>query len=345
MKTQSILIVLLLLLTGCSSWDKKDITEAELRAENNSIMISLDSIMEYKIEIPQLIDSSFIAIDCLNQFNELARRTDGRLKIVSNSKYVAKVINDIIKSNVDNGTDLMIIIDKTGSMIDDISNIQKGLDQILETLQQYENVRLSVATYGDKHSDGKNWFEFKNFESNYSSTMTFLKNIETTGGGDFPESVYDGIYKAFQEGFWNSNTKRTVILLGDAPSLESTKSEHSLEEIVKISSEEKINMNFYPIVLSPNDFGFVMDVPKMQNLTFIENLYPNPCRGVFTLQLSQLGHLNFQLFNQKGELLKEEKLRSDSYTQEMYDFPNGLYIIRIYDENKNFETRKIILEK
>lgn len=103
-----------------------------------------------------------------------------------------------------------------------------------------------------------------------------------------------------QENFWESNSKRTVILLGDAPSLDSTKSEHKLKEIIEISKSDKINMNFYPIVLSPQDFGFVMDVPKMQNLTFIENLYPNPCRGRFTLKLNQLGNYTFELFNQKG---------------------------------------------
>lgn len=255
------------------------------------------------------------------------------------------MIVNIIKSNVENGTDLMIIIDKTSSMADDISNIKKGLSQILKTLEKYENIRLSVATYGDKHTDGNKWFEFENFENDFSSTLTFINNIKTTGGGDFPESVYDGIHKAFQENFWESNTKRTVILLGDAPSLDSTKSEYNLSDIIQISRNEKINMNFYPIVLSPQDFGFVMDVPKMQNLTFIENLYPNPSKGRFTLKLNQLGDFNFQLFNQNGVLLRERKISSDTYSDDLYDYPNGLYLIRIYDKNKNFETRKLLLEK
>lgn len=349
MKIKLTIVILSILLIGCSNWDKKELNEVEkqeeLQAQNDSLMIVLDSIMNIKVEVPQLIDSNFIAIECLDQFNKLARETEGNLKVVSNSKFVAKVIVDIIKSNVDNGTDLMIVIDKTSSMADDIKNIKKGLKQILETLEKYQNIRLSVATYGDKNIDGKKWFEFENFETDFSSTMSFIKKIETTGGGDFPESVYDGIYKAFQENFWESNTKRVVILLGDAPSLDSTRSEHNLEDIIEISRTDKINMNFYPIVLSPQDFGFIMDVPKMQNLTFIENLYPNPCRGRFTLTLNQLGNFTFQLFNQNGVLLKEEKLTSDSYSDDLYDYPNGLYVIRIYDDNKNFETRKIILEK
>jgi hypothetical protein len=349
MKIKITIVILSIILIGCSNWNKKDLTEdekqEELRDQNESLMIVLDSIMDIQVEIPQLIDSNFIDIECLDQFNKLARETEGNLKVVSNSKFVAKVIVDIIKSNVRNGTDLMIIVDKTSSMADDINNIKKGLRQILETLKKYENIRLSVATYGDKNVDGKKWFEFENFETDFSSTMQFIEKIETTGGGDFPESVYDGIYEAFQENFWESNSKRVVILLGDAPSLDSSKSEHILEDIIEISKTDEININFYPIVLSPQDFGFMIDVPKMQNLTFIENLYPNPCKGRFTLKLNQLGNFTYQLFNQNGVLLKEEKLTSDIYSDNLYEYPNGLYVIRIYDENKNFETQKIILEK
>lgn len=336
-------------LSSCSYWSKQELTEQEiqeiLEAENDSLMIMLDSIMDISVNIPQLIDSSFIAIECLDQFNRLARATNGSIKVVSNSKFVAKVIVNILEANLRNGTDLMLVIDKTGSMYDDILNIKKGLSQILSFLKKYEDVRLSVVTYGDKNVDGRSWFEFENFEGDFSGTKRFIESIETTGGGDFPESVYDGIYKAFQEGFWRSGTKRIVILIGDAPSLGADKSEYGLENIIEISKEDKTNMNFYPIVLSPQDLGFGMDVPKMQNLTFIESIYPNPSRGVYTMRLNQLGDFRFELFDQSGELLVDEQLTSDTYSGDLYDYPNGLYVIRVFDENKNYETRKILLQR
>lgn len=344
-----LLILLILGFFSCSNFNKPELTEEEkqqrLEGENELLMIVFDSIMEINVEIPQLIDSNFIAIDCLDQFNRLARETGGNLKVVSNSKFVAKVITDIIKSNMTNGSDIMMIIDKTSSMADDLANIKEGLNQILKLIKSYDNIRLSVATYGDRNVDGKLWFEYKNFESDFTGTMDFINNIEMTHGGDFPESVYDGIYEAFQKDFWNSDTKRAVILLGDAPSLDSIKSEHSINDIITISISDEINMNFYPVVLSPQDLGFVMDVPKMQNLTFIESVYPNPCRGRFTVKLNQLGSFRFELFNQNGVLLRQELLNSDTYSGELYDYPNGLYVIRISDENKNYDTRKIMLNR
>ena len=64
-----------------------------------------------------------------------------------------------------------------------------------------------------------------------------------TGGGDFPESVYDGIHEAFQEGFWKSNSKRIVILIGDAPSLGPTASTYSEKDIIQLAKSEKINID------------------------------------------------------------------------------------------------------
>lgn len=334
---------------GCTSFDKPQLSESEkqelLKLENDSIMIVLDSLMEINVEIPQLIDTTFIATECLEQFNTLARETGGNLNVISNSKFVAKIIGDIIETQASDNTDVMIIIDKTYSMADDLDNIQKGLDQILESIKSKESIRLSVSTYGDRNYDGPLWYDFQNFETDFEGTMNFIENIKLTPGYDFPESVYDGIYEAFQEGFWRSDSKRIVILLGDAPSHGPSFSDHDEEEIIALATKDKVNMNFYPIVLSPYDGASGYTIPKMQNLTFIESVYPNPTNGPLNVRLNQFGVFNLELFNQSGELIHEETIDSDTYSTELYDYPNGLYVLRISDENKNFDTRKIILKK
>ena len=50
-------------------------------------------------------------------------------------------------------------------------------------------------------------------------------------------------------------------------------------------------------------------------------------------------------FYQSGELIKSEVVSSETYRTDLYDQPNGLYIIRVSDNDKNFDTRKIILNK
>lgn len=357
MKTELILILFALITYSCSSPDKPELTQSidipeltqaeklELKmAENDSLMIVLDSIMEINIKIPQLIDSMIVSPECLIQFNALARETDGEMKVVANSKFVAKEIAEIIDNHAVDNTDLMIIIDKTSSMEDDLANIKKGLKEILNSLKQYQNIRLSVSTYGDKNSDGNFWYDFQNFETDFGGTMNFIENIKMTNGGDFPESVYDGIYNAFQEDFWQSDSKRIVILLGDAPSLDSPLTTYTEEDIINIATSENINMNFYPIVLSQFN-GEIGEIKKMQNLNFIETLYPNPTRGPLKLKLNQFGTFNLEIFNQSGKLIKTDVINSETYRTDLYDQPNGLYIIRVSDNDKNVDSRKVILNK
>ena len=182
------------------------------------------------------------------------------------------------------------------------------------------------------------------FRATVSAAVAAIENIQMTHGGDFPESVYDGIYEAFQEGFWQSESKRLVVLLGDAPSLDSTLTTYTEKDVIKIAKSENINMNFYPIVLSPynGEFG---ETKKMQNLTFIETVYPNPTSGLLTLKLNQFGSFNLEIFNQSGKLIKSDVINSETYKTDLYDQPNGLYIIRVSDNDKNFDTKKIILNK
>ncbi len=342
------LIIIAFIAFSCSSPDKPKFTESEKlelkKAENDSLMLVLDSVMEIKVEVPQLIDSIIISPECLEEFNSLARETGGSLKVVANSNFVAKEISEIIENHATDNTDLMIIIDKTSSMFDDLENIKKGLDQILNSLKQFQNIRLCVSAYGDKNVDGNLWYDYQNFESDFEGTMKFIENIQMTNGGDFPESVYDGIYKAFKEGFWQSDSKRIAVLLGDAPSLDSRHSAHSAEDVINVATNENIHMNFYPIVLSPynGEFGLIK---KMQNLSFIESVYPNPSSGSLTLKMNQFGTFNLEIFNQSGELITSEIINSETYKTDLYDEPNGLYIIRVSDNDKNFDTRKILLNK
>lgn len=347
-------IILVTLLTtflfSCNSPDKKILIEDErsslIKKENDSLMIIFDSLMHIKVDVPLLIDSSFLSVKCFEDFNKLARETNGGIKILSNSKFVTKTIIEIINNNSVDNADLMILIDKTGSMQDDIVDIKKGLSQILNSIKQFENIRLSVGTYGDKNVDGNLWYDFKNFENDFSETNKFINNIQMTQGGDFPESVYDGIYKAFQENFWSSESKRIVILIGDAPSLDSNLTQHTLNDIINIAKTEKINMNFYPIVLSPYPEELTSESgPRMEKINLISNIYPNPTYGPLSIELNNENELTIELIDIKGNIIKKIITTKRSEKLDLNDLTNGLFIIRAYDKFKNYDEQKIIINK
>lgn len=346
-----ILLLLSLSVFACNTSDRKIPSEkerlAQIKHEKDSLVLVFDSLMQVKVDVPPLIDSTFLSAECIETFHRLARETGGNMKVLYDSRKVTKTILDIITTYSTDQADLMILIDKTSSMIDDLDNIQKGLDQILTALKKYKGIRLAVGTYGDKNVDGKLWYDFQNFETNFQKTKKFINSIRVTNGGDFPESVYDGIYQAFQENFWRSGSKRMVILLGDAPSLDASLSSHSVEEILSIAKKDRINMNFYPIVLSPfsaEEMGFD-DEPRMQKLNLIANVYPNPTHGPLSVELENRNGLHVEIINQSGAVIKSIETLNRMEKLELYDQPDGLYILRVYDALKNYDEQKIILSK
>jgi hypothetical protein len=80
-------------------------------------------------------------------------------------------------------------------------------------------------------------------------------------------------------------------------------------------------------------------------LTFIQSIYPNPTRGPLMIKLNQFGVLNLEIFDQSGKIIKTESLESEIYKLDLYDYPNGLYSIKTSDKDKNYDARKIILNR
>lgn len=329
---------------GCTAPENKQQSEEEiLIQERDSLQFVFDSLMQINVAIPQEFDYSIFNSDCIETFNKLARETGGEMKVVANSNLVAKTILEIVQKYAVNNSDIMIILDKTQSMQDDLDDIKKSLHLIIEKLMSYKNIRLAMALYGDKNVDGNEWYDYQNFEGDYFATNSFVDKIEVTGGGDYPESVYDGIFEAFQEGFWQSGSKRIVILLGDAPSLDSSLTTHTSKEIIEIATKDEINMNFYPVVLNPNPI--LDDIPRMASIKLIDNVYPNPSSGLISISLTTDQPLTLEIFDESGKLLSTELISGEIIRKDLTGLQNGLYVIRTTDQYKNYDTEKLIISK
>jgi hypothetical protein len=231
-------------------------------------------------------------------------------------------------------------------MSDDIENVKKGLNSVIKNLSNFDKVRFGIGTYGDKNTDGEEWYSFKNFESNYNLSIEYINKIETTGGGDYPESVYDGIYKISKENFWKSNNKRILILIGDAPSLEKPESEHSIDEILDIAKSEKINMNLYPIVLSPNQsYTYVADPIKYNKVNLIKSLEPNPSSGELNLIVKNIKGLEFQVWSSDSISKMKTFSKDENLIFAFNDFKNGTYTLRVIDSLNNYDEKKFTIKK
>lgn len=204
-------------------------------------------------DLSETVLGSTVYISAEESFQTIAKYTGGKRYDVSYAEEIPDAIIEIIEKHGTANVDLVFLIDNTGSMDNDISEVKSSLNDIIAMLDP--NTRLSIATYNDANEDPSNWYHCMQFTTDYTLATDFLNNIDVYGGGDFPESVYDGLYETMTQLTWSSSKKRMIIVIGDAPPLEGAYSSHSLSEIVKMCTEGGIDVNLYPILIGGDYYG------------------------------------------------------------------------------------------
>lgn len=186
-------------------------------------------------------------------FTEIADKTGGEQIDAKGADDVPDKILEIISPDqnekIQAGSDVVFLIDKTASMRDDIDEVKESLVTILDSAPA--DAKFSVATFGDKKEDGDEWYSISSntLSDNTDELQSYVNAIETTGGGDWPESVYDGLWKVMDEVAWESQKQRIIILIGDASPLTGSKTEHSLDDVVEKSKSTTPPVNIYTIAI------------------------------------------------------------------------------------------------
>ena len=225
-----------------------DEIDEDLLTQTQEILTQAQEILE--AEINGLFCGVFLC-DAQNQFTQLADSTNSTFYQATNDVQLQENILKIIEHNISDSIDFVFLIDKTGSMGDDISSVREGMSQIISLLAEYVDVRLGLVFYGDKNVDGDSWFQLYDLTTNYNYISELINSVEVSGGGDLPESVYDSIVKSIDEISWTSSIARILIVIGDAPSLEGSESDNTFSDVVNKAINDSVFVNIYPILLSP----------------------------------------------------------------------------------------------
>jgi hypothetical protein len=352
MRHKPILFLLLfVIIFSCNSREDRKPTQEDVHQlvlnYNDSIVNLIDSMQKSNIILPPLYDKEAFDIATTNKFFELANRTNGELKLLVNSKLITNEIVNIIETHATDGCDILLLIDKTGSMYDDIDNVKKGLTQIVDALNKYDRIRLGIALYGDKNVDGNEWYSFKNFENDYTGAKNFINGIQVTMGGDYPESVYEGFFETVDQNFWKSENKQMIILIGDAPPLEKPLCKYSVEDVVKKANQGNITMNFYPIVVIPiiDGIGDAKEIKVYKEQNIINMIYPNPTSGSISVSFDRTSDYVIEIYNGSSELLYTENYSGDLWKRDLSVLANGIYVLRAIDKDSRFDTAKFIISK
>jgi hypothetical protein len=127
---------------------------------------------------------------------------------------VDKIV-EILEKERGNTVDLVICLDTTGSMSDDIDSIRLLLIPRLEELvAEFESFRIGMALYRD-YSE-LYLTKVIPFTDDFEEFRSTLNTIQAGGGRDIPEAVHEALYEGAIGFPWNASSKM-MILIGDAP--------------------------------------------------------------------------------------------------------------------------------
>ena len=180
---------------------------------------------------------------------------------ITYSKGPETIIQDIkslITVEDKDNLDLVFAIDATGSMKNDIEKLKTDLLPLLnEIFGENSKARVGLLFYRD-YGDNFKYMDLPvkvfPFTSNFISFSKNLNSIQIYGkeGGDIPEAVYEAMYASCQFYSWRENSRKKIILIGDAEPHPKPRGsgKYSKEYVMKIANDRKIEIHS---ILLPKD--------------------------------------------------------------------------------------------
>jgi hypothetical protein len=154
--------------------------------------------------------------DTIDAFTDITRGSQGDLVYSRGPGDLVNAIKSILdKENRDETLDLVICMDTTSSMKDDIDAVREALIPMLEgMIGEFPDFRMGLVLYKDYREE----YVTKPipFTRDFTEVRRNLNAIRVGGGRDIPEAVHEALYEAAVKFPWEA-TNRSIILIGDAP--------------------------------------------------------------------------------------------------------------------------------
>jgi hypothetical protein len=122
------------------------------------------------------------------------------------------------------GVDIAFVIDTTGSMGSAIGSVKIAATELVNAVAaQTSSARFALVDYRDfPERTGASYDYPSHLDQDFTTTTATINGaIQSLGlgyGGDYPETMYSGIVRAFDLS-WRPGVKKMVIVLADAPAL------------------------------------------------------------------------------------------------------------------------------
>ncbi|MYF56975.1 VWA domain-containing protein, partial [Candidatus Poribacteria bacterium] len=155
-------------------------------------------------------------------------------------KMMKAIADELIKANTSGKVDLILLIDETASMVDNIRGIRAYFDLIFDAFERNKiDVNYGLVTFTDKTKT----FGFTN---DFGKFNNWLFKINVDHGGDISEAGLDALMDAVNKFKFRKNAQRHFIYASDAAFHDADydgKSRYSLDEVIDTLQRNAIRVD------------------------------------------------------------------------------------------------------
>ena len=175
----------------------------------------------------------------------MQKRANSQAFYITNKNDIVTKIEDILNSLPENtNTDVVIALDTTRSMWDDLAVLKSRLVPTLGRVFQGKTFRIGLVLYRDFEEEYVT--KLFGFNDQIHALQKYINDAQSGGGGDWPEAVYEALDVAINDYTWVSEN-RIIFIIGDAPPHEPPNTAIDVDQLYDVASAKKIVI--YPFIV------------------------------------------------------------------------------------------------
>ena len=174
----------------------------------------------------------------------IAAVNSGVSRVAADGIEAAEQIGSLLDQKIHDALDLVLVIDTTRSMRNDIAEINDTLPRLVRSYLSEDGtegrVRIGLVLYRDY---GEEYIATDAvLISDFNDFQRRLQAIVVDGGGDEPEAVFESLYVALHSFPWRA-PQREIVLIGDAPPHSLPRGEVTSEIVFADAQRLAVNIN------------------------------------------------------------------------------------------------------
>ncbi|TFH05461.1 MAG: VWA domain-containing protein [Spirochaetales bacterium] len=167
------------------------------------------------IQQPTIAEEPEYMPQAVERLTEIAEESGGDAVAGDEDPDIVETIRRLIQESPGASLDLVVALDTTESMEDNVPYLQEHLVPMLETfVGEKSPLRVGLVYYRDYMEEYLT--RRIDFQDDLSYIQRAVDTIRVAGGRDIPEAVYEALFTSVTRFEWKADD-RLVVLIGDAP--------------------------------------------------------------------------------------------------------------------------------